>query len=229
MIGHVPAGRRDGGAALVTALFLMLAVLMIGVAAARTALNAEKSARHERDRHIAFQAAEAALADAERDIEGGADPASARAALFAAGAGFTDGCAGTDAAALGLCRRADPPAPPVWQAVELAAESGVAVPYGQFTGAAMPTGSGVLPARLPRYIVELVPVAGAGTDRFYRITAIGFGTRESTRAVLQSFYRWTDSPAPPSASAPSPVGLPEKRISWREVANWQELHRAAGP
>ncbi len=49
------------GAALVTALVIMLALMVVGVSAARTALHAEKSARGERDRTIAFQAAEAAL------------------------------------------------------------------------------------------------------------------------------------------------------------------------
>jgi Tfp pilus assembly protein PilX len=192
---------RAGGATLVTVLFVLVAVLIVGVSAAQTALNAEKSARQERDRHIAFQAAEAALADAERDIEGGSDPASPRAALFAAGSaiGFADGCGrGQDSINLGLCMRAPAPLAPAWQAAELSDETGSAIntiPYGKFTGAAMPAGSGTLPARAPRYIIELMPLARAGEDasqragNFYRITAIGFGTRDTTRVVLQAFYR----------------------------------------
>ena len=185
----------ERGAALLTALFLLIAVLIVGVSAAQIALNAEKSARNERDRHIALQAAEAGLVDAERDIEGGSDRASARAALFADGSviGFTDGCGrGADSVNLGLCTRALPPA---WQAVDLAGDADYAVPYGKFTGAAMQVGSGSLPARAPRYIIELMPLTRAGEDagqragNFYRITAIGFGTRDSTRVVLQSFYR----------------------------------------
>lgn len=186
------------GAALLTALFLLIAVLMVGVSAAQIALNAEKAARNERDRHIALQAAEAGLIDAERDIEGGSDRASARAALFADGSaiGFADGCGhGADNPNLGLCARALPPLVPAWQACDLLSERDYTVPYGKFTGAIMPAGIGSLPARTPRYIIELMPLARAGEDagqragNVYRITAIGFGTRDSTRVVLQSFYR----------------------------------------
>ena len=195
MMARLPMHREDG-AALLIALVLLLAVLIVGVSAARTALDAEKSARNMRDRHIAFQAAEAALADAERDIEGVRDPA--RAALFAVGSaiGFEDGCGrGANNANLGLCLRAPPMLTPAWLAADLAGDEGATVPYGKFTGAAMPVGSGPLPALAPRYIIELMPLARAGEDageragNVYRITAIGFGTRASTRVVLQAFYR----------------------------------------
>ncbi|MES2321494.1 MAG: PilX N-terminal domain-containing pilus assembly protein [Pseudomonadota bacterium] len=177
---------RERGAALVMALCIMLALMIVGVSAARSALNAEKAARAERDRHIAFQAAEAALGDAERDIEGGVNPE--RAKLFAAGSalGFMPGC-GT-AVNAGLCARTEVPA---WQSAQLA-EAGVE--YGRFTGAAMATGQGTQAAKLPRYIIEPMPFVRAGDDasgragNFYRITALGFGARESTRVVLQSFY-----------------------------------------
>jgi Tfp pilus assembly protein PilX len=268
--------RRQRGAALLTALFLMLAVLMIGVSAARTALNGEKSARHERDRHIAFAAAEAALLDAEHDIEGGADAASARAARFAPGssAGFTDSCGqGAASVNLGLCLPAPAASAPVWQALDLAEPGAGTVAYGQFTGAAMPAGSGLLPARLPRYLIELVPLVGAAPadGAFYRITAIGFGGRDTTRVVLQSYYhkprptpagpQAAPTPAGPAIAPAAPPGTPEPgvtpdptvpglpsdppapvaptapavppassvpagRISWREIANWPELHQA---
>jgi Tfp pilus assembly protein PilX len=209
--------QRQRGAALATALCLMLAVLSIGVCAARTALNAEKSALIERDRHIALLAADAALADAELDIAGGADPASARAAALAGGsaASFVPGC-GRGGANLGLCAPAAPAKPPVWQAADLAGDS--AVPYGRFTGAAMPLGGGLLPARAPGYVIERVPFGATGN--LYRITAIGFGTRASTRVVVQSWYRTT------SAAGERGAALPGERIGWREVANWPELHQA---
>lgn len=186
---------RCTGAALLTALCVLVAVLVIGVSAAQMALNAEKSARNERDRHIALQAAEAGLLDAERDIEGGADPGSSRAALFGAGSalGFAEGC-GRDNANLGLCMYV--PMAPAWQAVDLAAADGAATtPYGKFTGAVLPAGAGSLPARAPRYIIELMPLvrggedAGQRTDNLYRITVIGFGIRANTQVVLQEFYR----------------------------------------
>ena len=199
---------RPQGAALLTALFVLLALTIIGMSAAQMALNGEKSARIERDRHLAFQAAEAGLLDAERDIEGGADPASARAALFAGASalGFVEGC-GAGPANLGLC--AFTPAAPAWQLAELAAlEDGAAsatIPYGKFTGALLPVGAGALPARAPRYVIELMPLARAGEDsghragNLYRITAIGFGARDSTQVVLQAVYRKV---APDQASLP---------------------------
>ena len=188
---------RAGGAALVTVLFVLAAVLIVAFSAVHSALNAEKSARNERDRHIALQAAEAALADAERDIQA-TDPASPRGAMFAPGSalGFADGCgkrAGDPGQ--GLCSRVEAPGVPAWISAALADDESGAVDYGTFTGAAMPTGVGTLPARLPRYIIELVPFPRAGEDagqppaNFYRITAIGFGSRPATKVVLQSYYR----------------------------------------
>lgn len=190
------SGQR--GAVLLVALCVMLVLLMLGASAARGALNAEKSARGERDRQVALQAAEAALLDAERDIEGGSGPASARARLFAHGsaAGFSDGC-GAGADNLGLCRRTAAPGVPAWQSARLAEPEGDgarSVRYGRFTGAMMPFGHGSLPSRAPRYVIELMPYARAGEDagrrtgNFYRITAIGFGASDATRVVLQSYY-----------------------------------------
>lgn len=187
-------GAQTGGA-LVTALFVLMALMIVGASAAYTALDAERAARAERDRHIALQAAEAALVDAERDIEGGANPASARASLFAprSAEGFVPGCGRNGDANAGLCADSVPPA---WQTVDLTASGRAAAgaEYGAFTGATLPVGQGGLPARLPRYLIELIPYAGAGQDaaartgNFYRITAIGFGAREHTHMVLQSYY-----------------------------------------
>jgi len=205
------AGRAHG-AALVTVLFLMLAVLMMSASSTRAALAAVKSARAERDRHIAHQSAEVALRDAERDIAGAAGPASPRTAIFvAADAGaFVVACAGSGERA-GLCRLVAPPGVPAWQALDLAGPA--SVEYGRFTGATLPTGAGLLPARPPRYIVELLALPGA--DPLYRITAIGFGASDTTRVVLQGHYR--------RASASTPA----RRLGWREVANWTELHAAS--
>jgi Tfp pilus assembly protein PilX len=186
--------RRSGlqhGAVLLVSLCVLLVLLMLGVSAARGAINTEKSARGERDRQVALQAAEAALADAERDIDGASGAASARARMFAPGsvAGFVDGC-GAGADNLGLCKRAAAHAAPAWQRTDLAERS---IAYGHFTGAHMPFGRGTLPARAPRYLIELMPYErvgeGAGQGgNFYRITAIGFGANDATRVVLQTYY-----------------------------------------
>lgn len=197
------------GATLVYVLCLLIVILLLGVSAAQMALQGEKAARGERDRHVAFQAAEEALTDAQNDIEG-LPGAPGRSSLFAPGsaAGFTAGCGDGASGELGLCLPAAPGTPALWLSMDLdaadaASGAGVSrsVPYGQLTGALMQTGQGFLPARPPRYIIELLPFhppgaeAGAAlgslaTENYvYRITAIGFGAQESTQVVLQSYYR----------------------------------------
>ncbi len=192
-----PCHLRQRGATLFLMLCIVVMLMLMGLSAVRTALNAERSARGDRDRHMALQSAEAALEDAERDIEGGSNPASARAALFGPGSseGFAPGCGGgAGNPALGLCMRMPVTDTPLWQRVDLAGAGGPSVQLGQFTGASMPHGGGALPARLPRYVIELMPFAMAGHDaskragNFYRITAIGFGARDTTCVVLQSYY-----------------------------------------
>ncbi|MDB5774270.1 MAG: pilus assembly protein [Herbaspirillum sp.] len=60
--------RRQQGAALVIALLMLIVLLMLGLGAMRISLLSQKMGRHQRDRQIAWQAAEAALADAEYTI-----------------------------------------------------------------------------------------------------------------------------------------------------------------
>lgn len=203
---------RDRGAALLTAMVLMLAVLMIALAGARTALYGARASAHERDRLLALQMAEAALVDAQRDIEGGANPASARAAAFAGGlaAAFADGCAG-GAPYEGLCSESDSAA----QAERIAAADGPAIHYGSFTGTRMPAGEAGLPAEAPRYLIERMPSSAAG--HLYRITALGIGTMPATQAAVQAYYRKPASP-----------GTPGRRVGWREIGNWAALQAAGG-
>jgi type IV pilus assembly protein PilX len=250
MTGSVSRLRpRQQGLALVCALMLMLAAMIVGVSVARAAFGSTASARQERERMVARAAAEAALRDAERDIAGGAQPASERAAWFAApgSGGFADGC-GQGSQDRGLCLPAVAPAPAIWARVDLADEaSAVLVPYGRYTGAELAVGGPMLPARLPGYLIERLAPGGAGPQHgsFYRITAIGFGTRASTRVVLQALYRRPPPAAPAAAegaAAPEPQAeaqpgpqaqpqpsaqLPAGRIGWRDVANWPELHARA--
>jgi type IV pilus assembly protein PilX len=84
--GHAAAHRRTAGlhaarsgqqgAALIVSLLMLVAVMLLGVSAAHIALEGEKASRNDRDRQLAFQAAEAGLMDAEMDIENASGPAS---------------------------------------------------------------------------------------------------------------------------------------------------------
>jgi type IV pilus assembly protein PilX len=188
------------GASLIVTLLMLIAVLMLGISSAQIALQGEKAARNDRDRQIAFQAAEAALMDAELDIENASRPNS-RSDLFARHsiAGFVDGCGrGLSNRHLGLCTRAPEGVTPSWQKVDFLDDSANApsVPYGHFTGQYFQTGEGTLPGKRPRYVIEVLPfnmegegATGEDLSYFYRVTAIGFGMRDSTQVVLQTFYR----------------------------------------
>ncbi len=193
----------QNGATLLVTLLLLIVVLLLGIAAAQIALQGEKSSRNDRDHQIAFQAAEAALLDAEMDIQQSPDVMRSRSHLFHAGGaiGFPGAgdpiCSGGEQnISLGLCRYEEG-ASAAWRQIDfLSAGTHTAnsVPYGKFTGQLFQYGSGLLPARLPRYVIELMPHRKAGasaeqTDYLYRITAVGFGVRETTQIALQTFYR----------------------------------------
>lgn len=194
--------RRQKGALLV-ALIMLMAVLMLGIAATQSALQSWKTARNDTDRQIAFLAAEAALRDAEMDIEHSPDPARTRSHIFSRRSAL--GFPGADepvcnrlAASIyqGLCRRAVNDAKPAWLSADFGEEKTTthSVAYGTFTGQSLQVGKGALPSRLPRYIIELFSYnkPGEAADKpsyFYRVTAVGFGARETTQVALQSFYR----------------------------------------
>ncbi|MGZ3185063.1 MAG: pilus assembly protein [Telluria sp.] len=188
--------RGKGGFALAVVLFLLLAVAMLTLCVARAAANAQRTSGAEAERALAFAGAEAALRDAERDIEGAAGLDSVRASLFRGkGLGFLAGCGAGDQDNAGLCRLpAGAALPPEVFAGGRDARS---VPLGRFTGMRMQTGTAGAPARLPRYVIEVLPAleagrsAGADGQPVFRITAMGFGADDEARVVLQEFYRRT--------------------------------------
>ncbi|MGO4380769.1 PilX N-terminal domain-containing pilus assembly protein [Pseudoduganella sp. RAF19] len=214
--------RRERGVALLVTLLLLVAVLLLGASASTMALLSEKSARAERDRLIAFQAAEDGLMDAERDIETArvsvvpaatetppaAQPRATPVGALGAGPGDAAPYSAPPAATGG--EPAPSGAAPAWQVVDLA--GGDSVPFGALSGAGMETGQGMQPFKRPRYFAERLARAGGGF--YYRVTVMGFGTRPDSEVVLQTTYR---------RIADGGAG----RQSWREIANWRELHAAA--
>lgn len=221
------ATARQSGAALIVCLLMLVVVLMLGTSAAHIALQEEKASRIKRDRQLALESAEAALVDAEQDIE-----SSQRRHVFSSrnADAFSQECGeGAETQHLGLCLPEIAGGVPVWQRVNLASREGgsVAVPFGYFTGRALQTGDGLLPAALPRYIIE--PIAfnkrkdQSGREEpvyLYRITALGFGLRDTTTVVLQTFYGKVNGESPD-------LPLPKGRLSWREIPNWEELYDAS--
>ena len=178
------APRAQRGLSLVTTLIFMLAALALGLSVLGVTTMQERITGNSKDRDLALQAAEAALRDAESDINN-----------FAIGTVFSDNCN------LGLCtrpsQRATPDARPVDQQASFSWSTATQVRnYGQYTlVAALPGGL----AGQPTYVIEQpVPVFIPGssvqmgvtptTGKGYRITARAVGARAETVVILQEIY-----------------------------------------
>jgi len=185
--------RRQDGMSLLLVLMILSIVSTLGIAATQIALLAERSARSDRDFQVALQSAEAALMDAEFDIFGPA--ASDRRSAFGERpdlSNFVTGC-GSSGITAGLC------APvvagkPAWLTVDMTGDAVTEI--GQFTHRAFQAGgSGVMPARRPAYVIEPVPdpadrdLGSSAPKYIYRVTAMGFGPRKDTKAVVQMLFR----------------------------------------
>jgi type IV pilus assembly protein PilX len=192
---------RQRGFSLITTLILLVIVSMLGISASQMVLMSERTSRFDRDSQIAFQAAEAALVDAELDIQGSKDAAGnyvvsgLRMDKFEPKnkVDFSTGC-GTGALR-GMCAHTEVGQKPVWYQVDFTDESANAktVKFGEFTGRSFAVGAtGIRPEIAPRYIVEVIPdlTFATTTDAvLYRITAMGFGPRKETQVVLQVVFR----------------------------------------
>jgi uncharacterized membrane protein len=74
--------KRQRGASLIVSLLMLIVVLMLSISLAMVSLQGEKASRSDRDRQIALNAAEAALKDAEMDIDPQVVLANGRSNLF---------------------------------------------------------------------------------------------------------------------------------------------------
>lgn len=180
------------GASLIMVMLILVVVSLLGVGGAQIALMSERGARNDRDQQVAWQSAEAALIDAEIDMIGST---STRRTLFDGEtvSAFVAGC-GTSGTSIGLCD-ITMSGKPAWLTANFTTTSSSAptTALGTFTGRTFAAGSvGVQPAKVPRYIIELVPdpVGSKSNPTYlYRVTAMGFGPREDIQAVLQMLYR----------------------------------------
>jgi len=189
---HRPTARKQHGLSLITSLLFMVAALILGVSVMSINVMQERMIGNTKDRELAMQAAEAALRDAERDIEANLDATSA----------FVEGCAG------GLCippsdTASGPTSAPLWQTIDWASKSRA---YGSRTAAPALLGpANTALATQPRYFIERLPTlpprsgedacVGGGCSnvavdraRAYRITVRASGVRSATEVMLQSVY-----------------------------------------
>lgn len=184
---------RPHGFALVTGLILLVLVSLIALAASRGVRQETVMANNTRERDLAFQAAEAALADAEGKIQ----PlyhAKVKAGDFSL-AGLVDRSDATteDRVKATTAKYWTDPSPGGygWFDTDGAVDTSKSIATSQaITGVDQP----------PRYVVEYLGTAASGecpgqTHYRYRVTALGVGastaTRKlaDTRVILQSEIR----------------------------------------
>jgi type IV pilus assembly protein PilX len=175
--------KKQKGAALIVSLVLLTLVALLGVAGVQTIGLEEKMAGHSFDRNLTFQAAEAALREAEQYVETNKPPAS-----------YTDDnsdCPGASAInncdlTTGLCPPPDKDCKPRW------------LPDSGFTQWKNATVSLPALAGTPQYFIEYLgntfPCSDGGTSdpmncKRYRITARSNPGAGRASVMLQSVYR----------------------------------------
>jgi type IV pilus assembly protein PilX len=189
-------GRRiQGGASLIVVMMILVITSLLGVGGAQIALMSERGARNDRDQQVAWQSAELALLDAETEMT---DVAAVRHSLFDGKNvfPFVPGC-GTSGQSTGLCAAVQSGKPAWLTANYMSIESAApTVEFGAFTHRPFAAGGkGIQPEKKPRYVIELLPdpsgdkSATSPPTYIYRVTAMGFGPRADTQAVLQMIYR----------------------------------------
>ncbi len=189
--------RRQRGLSLIVTLVLLAIATVLGVSAYRISLGGEKNARNDRDYQLAWQSAEAALLDAQFDMEGpGTAP---RQSSFQQGSktDFVQGCGRRGSPVQGLCLPSDTGVP-AWLNLDLSQNSEPVVLFGEFTRRNFNSGAtGVQPWDKPRYIIEVLPDGQLFSDKsvsapknvVYRVTSLGFGPREGVQTVMQMIFR----------------------------------------
>jgi len=192
------ACRPERGAALIVAMLFLVILAMLGIASISGTTQEEKMAGNSRNMNIALQAAEAAMRDAEQDLLYTGASTSPQRKLDVTS--FATVCPNNSATTtlVGLCSQQQT-TPPCSNATNGSAPTTNLDPtlnplrsafYGQFTNGGAAPLQGV--SQQPRYMIELLcatpPTAG---NRWFRITAIGYGQNPNTSVILQSVYEMT--------------------------------------
>jgi type IV pilus assembly protein PilX len=194
----LPTINNQQGVVLVTAIMFLVVLTLVIISLMRTGILEERMVANSRDWQNAFQASEAGLRDAEREIM-------ARTRISGQ-TGFLTGCSSTGLCLPNTCTStAD--CTPIWDALsatdaawKTGSGSTKSVGYGSNTSSSTLPGLGAQ----PRYIVEAlsVPVAndsvkldpsgGASSKTLYRVTSVGFGVNTSSRVMLQAMIKPAD-------------------------------------
>lgn len=200
------AGGKQRGMSLIVILLLLVIVSMLGVASMQIATMGEHGARNDRDIQLSLQSAEAALVDAEVDLQGPNNGAESRTSVFKAGnARFPgSGCSGSGKAK-GLCvLNTDNDKTPAWydvldEAIDDpegdATDNAQFVRFGDFTGRSFKSartvaGAGIQPALLPRYVIENVTELSAVSSRMVG-SSYDSALPDGSAAAGEQLYRVT--------------------------------------
>ena len=208
--------RPQRGLALIFVLLMMAIAISAALFAARSTLLGDKTARNDRDRQTAFQAAELALNDAELDIMDAtlalATGSKARGCKFGNkhAAFYPELNCSFNADRRGFCEMpgiSDPDkVKPMYKAIDWEETSDSArryVKYGEFTGRSdhFVTGDGTgsvkppMPAKPPKYIIVQSTPAKVqilrGNQTFeveaaYKVYALGYGVNPNTKVMLEA-------------------------------------------
>jgi type IV pilus assembly protein PilX len=200
----IPRVRRSGqrGISLIVVLIMLSATFLLAAFGARLTMLNEKAARNDRDRQIAFQAAEAALGDAEIDIMGPNTATNSRVSDMDSRAIqlFAQDC-GRTADNRGLCTNTST-TKPLYKSIDFedSSTSRRYVILGEYTGrnTSFSTGNSALPAQLPRYIVETIAYnvpGGCPNQKAFLVSGLGYGLNQQTQVMLQSVI-FKPSPIP---------------------------------
>lgn len=172
---------RQDGAVLVTGLLILLVMTILGISGMSSTSMQERMSGNDRDRQIAFQAAEAALREGEEFVLTSSydalDPLN-----------FTAACTN------GLCQKIASGTDNNWTDNTV---------WSTSTKHRVYSGNFAEITSNPKYIVEdlgkvLIPGVGLLTDCYnrpfpcpnmYRITAMGTGSSGTSRVMLQSVFR----------------------------------------
>jgi type IV pilus assembly protein PilX len=210
---------QERGASLIVVMLILIVVSALGIGAAQISMMGERSARNDRDMQVAWQAAEAALMDAEFDIRGPNTGARQRIDIVFGGSANNSaqpdrskfsiaGCGDDlDGKTRGLCEYVDETLAASgirqkWLLANFTDEGANAntVEYGDYTDRQFNFGPGVQSIKKPRYVIEPIRDYGGFLESrgksevsaaryMYRVTSMGFGPRGDIQAVAQMILR----------------------------------------
>jgi type IV pilus assembly protein PilX len=179
---YPPYHSQFSGFAMTTALIFLFALLWLGIASMKNNSMQERMVGNSKDENIAFQAAEAALRDAELDVS----------LNLLANLPFSAACLN------GLCLPASLQGntTPVWESISWS-DSSVTRSYGQYTNATALPGVAIQPVYIVERLSSVDASAGesigmgirpTSVGQAYRITVLATGARAETKVMLQSIY-----------------------------------------